>query len=272
MPVRGFARQAVLEIDTASLSFGDRRLWTDLSLEVYPGEFLAVLGANGSGKTSLLRAILGLLPLSAGTVRVAGLAARRGSTAVGYIPQQQRLDPLTPMRARDLVAQSLVGHRWGPGWPDARRRRRVTELIDAVGATAFRDRPVGQLSGGEQQRIRVAQALAADPRLLLCDEPLLSLDPTSQHTVTGLIEDQRRAHGAAVLFVTHEINAVLPYVDRVLYLADGRFRIGPAEAVLTSAALSDLYGAPIEVGVGDQIIEASVAVPEHHRQNRGDVP
>ncbi len=258
----------VLRLAGASLGFGERTLWSGLDLEVAPGEFVAVLGANGSGKTSLLRVILGLQPLTAGRVEVAGRTARRGSRAIGYVPQQRRADPLTPLRARDFVGQALDGHRWGPGWPSARRREVVARALAEVGASAYADAPIGVLSGGEQQRVRIAQSLVSSPALLLCDEPLLSLDLASQRTVTALVDRVRRDRGPAVLFVTHEINPVLPYVDRVLYLAGGRFRVGTVDEVLNSATLSDLYGAPIDVvRVGGRILVAGVpdvSEHEHH--------
>ncbi|MEV6349083.1 ATP-binding cassette domain-containing protein [Actinoplanes sp. NPDC051851] len=215
-----------LAIRDASLSFGDRTLWSHLTLDVEPGEFIAVLGANGSGKTSLLRVILGQQRLSSGTVAITG--------GIGYVPQQRRIDTLTPLRARDLVGLGLTGHRWGINLPGGGRRRRVDAMLEKVGATDFADRPVGLLSGGEQQRVRIAQALIAGPDLLICDEPLLSLDQRSQHATTALVDQRRRAEGTAVLFVTHEINPVLPYVDRALYLSEGRFRTGSMEEALAS--------------------------------------
>ncbi len=253
---------AALRFEDASLAFGDRRLWTDLNLTVERGEFLAILGSNGSGKTSLLRVILGLQSLAAGSVSVAGEPPHRGSRHIGYVQQQRRIDPLTPLRACDLVGQGLDGHRWGTGWPSAARRQRIEAALVAVDAARYADQPVGLLSGGEQQRIRIAEALVADPALLLCDEPLLSLDLASQSAVTALIDRRRRASGTAVVFVTHEINPVLPYVDRVLYLANGRFRVGPIDEVLSSATLSELYGVPIEVvRSGGRILVAGV--PDH---------
>jgi zinc/manganese transport system ATP-binding protein len=258
----GIRPTAALKFERAALAFGDRRLWTELSLTVERGEFLAVLGANGSGKTSLLRVILGLQALASGSVTVAGEPPRRGSRYIGYVQQQRRIDPLTPLRARDLVGQGLDGHRWGPGWPSAARRNRIERALVAVDAGRYADQPVGMRSGGEQQRIRIAEALVADPALLLCDEPLLSLDLASQAAVTALIDRRRRRSGTAVVFVTHEINPVLPYVDRVLYLANGQFRVGPIAEVLTSATLSELYGVPIEVvRSGGRILVAGV--PDH---------
>jgi len=232
----------------ASVTFGDRTLWEGLDLDVAAGEFVAVLGPNGSGKTTLVRVLLGLLPLSAGEVRIAGTVPRRGSPAIGYIPQQKAIDPDLPLRGRDLVGLGLDGHRLGLGLVSRKaRRERVDAALAAVDGTAYADSPVGRLSGGEQQRLRVAQALVGGPDVLLCDEPLLSLDLSHQRTVTRLIDARRRSAGTAVLFVTHEINPVLPLVDRILYLVDGRFRIGTPDEVMTSEVLSELYRTRVDV-------------------------
>jgi zinc/manganese transport system ATP-binding protein len=242
------ATTPALSLRNARVSFGNRTLWEGLDLDVAPGEFVAVLGPNGSGKTTLVRVLLGLLPLSDGEVRIAGRPPRRGSPSIGYVPQQKALDPDLPLRGRDLVGLGLDGHRLGLG---LRARRRRRELVDAalaaVGGSAYADAPVGRLSGGEQQRLRVAQALVGGPDVLLCDEPLLSLDLSHQRTVTRLIDERRRTADTAVLFVTHEINPVLPLVDRVLYLVDGRFRIGPPEEVMSSEVLSELYRTHVDV-------------------------
>jgi zinc/manganese transport system ATP-binding protein len=254
----------------AALSYGPRTLWSDLDLTVQPGEFLAVLGPNGTGKTSLLKVLLGLTPLTRGQSEVGGRALRRGNPDIGYIPQHRGYDSDVPLRARDLVRLGVDGHRWGVGLPHRERRRRVDDLLAQVGATAFADVPLGQLSGGEQQRLRVAQALATDPRLLLCDEPLLSLDLHHQQLVVDLIDARRRDHDTAVLFVTHEINPVLPLVDRVLYLIDGSFRLGAPDEVMTSEVLSDLYGSPVEVIRRDDrlvVLGGADDAPAHHHHD-----
>ncbi len=239
---------AVVSLRGATLSYGSRVLWEDLDLDVAPGEFVAVLGPNGSGKTSLMRVLLGLAPLRAGTVRVVGEPPGRGNRRIGYIPQQRAMEESLTLRGRDLVGLGLDGHRWGTGLRGMRARRaRVDRALDSVGARAFADAPVGRLSGGEQQRLRVAQALISDPEVLLCDEPLLSLDLANQQVVSSLIDERRRATNTAVLFVTHEINPVLPLVDRILYLVDGRFRIGRPDEVMTTQTLSELYRAPVDV-------------------------
>ncbi|MWA16222.1 metal ABC transporter ATP-binding protein [Streptomyces sp. BA2] len=237
----------VISLRGAALAYGDRVLWRDLDLDVAPGEFLAVLGPNGSGKTSLLRVLLGRQQLTAGSLTVLGRAPRRGSRHIGYVPQHKSLPEHTMLRGRDLVRLGVDGHRWGPRLARRTVRRQVDDLLDSVGAAPYADVPVGRLSGGEQQRIRIAQALATDPRILLCDEPLLSLDLQHQRTVTTLVERRRRSANTAVVFVTHEINPVLGLVDRVLYLAQGGFRIGPPDEVMTSSTLSELYGTRVDV-------------------------
>jgi zinc/manganese transport system ATP-binding protein len=206
---------SAVSLRQATLNRGGREIWSGLDVEVAPGEFLAVLGPNGAGKSSLLRVLLGLLPLTSGTVTVCGEQPRRGSRSVGYVPQQHGFDADLGIRARDLVRLGADGHRYGLG-RDRGLGQRVDAAIAEVGAASFADAPVGRLSGGEQQRLRMAQALLGDPRVLLCDEPLLSLDLNHQQAVVELIDRRRRAAGTAVVFVTHEVNPVLPVTDRIL--------------------------------------------------------
>jgi len=236
-----------VRLKDASLAYGARVVLDKLNVTVQPSEFLAVLGPNGAGKTTLLRVLLGLQALTSGTVEVRGVTPRRASRHIGYVPQQRAFDPDLPIRGRDLVQLGLDGHRYGLPIPRRKTRRLVDEAVEAVGAGAFAHAPVGMLSGGEQQRLRIAQALLGDPELLLCDEPLLSLDLAHQRAVTELIDERRRRAGTAVVFVTHEINPVLPFVDRVLYLVGGRWAIGAPGEVLTSQRLSELYGTPVDV-------------------------
>ncbi|MDH6520819.1 zinc/manganese transport system ATP-binding protein [Streptomyces sp. SAI-135] len=257
---------SVITLRAAALSYGSRTVWHDLDLDVRPGEFLAVLGPNGAGKTSFVRALLGRQPLSAGELTVLGRAPREAARHLGYVPQQAALSAQALLRARDLVRFGIDGHRFGPRLRTAAVRRRVDEILASVGASAYADVPVGLLSGGERQRVRVGQALATDPRVLLCDEPLLSLDLHHQRAVTELVDARRRSHGTAVVFVTHEINPVLGLVDRVLYLAPGGHRIGTPDEVLTSTSLSRLYGTRVDVlrVHGRVVVVGAHDEPAHH--------
>ena len=236
------------ELDGVSIELGGRTILDGISLRVQPGEMVAVLGPNGAGKSTLLRALLGLIPPAKGTIRIAGAPPRRGRADVGYCPQARSLDRETPLRARDRVGFGLDGHRWGlRGLPRAERDRRIREALAAVDALPLADGPAGQLSGGEQQRLAIAQALLSRPRLLLLDEPLASLDVRSQKAVVELVDRLRRQFGMAVLFVTHGINPLLGAIDRVCWLANGSAAIGSVDEVIRSDVLSRLYGAPIEV-------------------------
>jgi zinc/manganese transport system ATP-binding protein len=235
----------------AAVRLGDRTVWSDVSLTVCEGEFVAVLGPNGAGKSTLIRAVLGLLPLAAGEASVLGRPPGAARSEIGYLPQRHGFDGGTNIRGVDLVQLGLDGARWGlplPGLPGSRRTaQRVAEVIELVGATAYARKPIGQLSGGEQQRLLIAQALARRPRLLLLDEPLDSLDLPNQAAVAALVRRICRDENVAVMLVTHDVNPILTYLDRVVYLAAGTAVDGTPEDVVSSATLSRLYGAPVEV-------------------------
>jgi len=259
--------------------YGSRTLVGPLDLEIQPGEVVAVLGPNGSGKTTLLKVLLGILSPLAGLVEIEGLAPRHARRRVGYIPQHRDFDRDLPIRGRELVGLGLSGHRLGLPWARKAEREAIDRALAAVGAQGYADAPVGMLSGGEQQRLRIAQALLGEPSVLLCDEPLLALDLRRQAQVIELIDRQRTEREAAVLFVTHEINPVLPLVDRLLYLVHGRAAVGTPHEVLTTERLSDLYGTDVEVvEVGGRIVvvagddSASQLLGHHHDHAHEDGP
>ena len=272
--------RAAVELDRAAVRVGGRTIWSELSLRVAPGEFVALLGPNGAGKSTLLKVLLGGLPLSAGTARVLGAAPGEANRAIGYLPQRRALDAGTRLRAQDVVRLGLDGDRWGlplprglprlGGAPRARppaARERVAEALGLVGAGGCARRAIGELSGGEQQRVLIAQALVRRPRLLLLDEPLDSLDLPNQGAVAALVGRICRQQGVATVLVAHDVNPLLPYLQRVVYLARGRAVEGPVGEVMTSATLSALYEVPVEVlraSDGRLVVVGQPEPPAHH--------
>jgi len=240
----------ITAVDLAA-RLGERTIWQGATFRITAGEFVAVLGPNGAGKSTLLRMLLGLVPPSQGQLIVLGAAPRLGSPQIGYVPQRRSLDPELAARGRDFVALGVDGHCWGFGLPVGAGQRhkleQVAAALESVEAAAYADRPIGQLSGGEQQRLLLAQALVGKPRLLLLDEPLASLDLRNQSAIAQLVARLARAGDITVLLVAHDINPLLPVVNRVLYLAHGQVVMGEPQDVITTESLSRLYGAPVEV-------------------------
>lgn len=243
----------LIQVEDAAVELAGRTIWQHVQLSVRPGEFLAILGPNGAGKSTLLKAILGLLPLSAGRITVLDHPAKRGNAAIGYVPQRRHFESDVRIRGRSIVRLGLDGGKWGLPLPLLQRRKemeaaaRVQQAINQVGAGAYADRPIGELSGGEQQRLLIAQALVTHPRILALDEPLDSLDLRNQQGVAGVIRQISRETGAAVLLVAHDINPILTAVDRVVYVAHGQVAVGTPEEVITTETLSRLYNTSIEV-------------------------
>jgi zinc/manganese transport system ATP-binding protein len=234
--------------DEVAAAYGSRLVWQQASFSVEPGEFVAVLGPNGGGKSTLLRLLLGLMPPAAGRLEVLGKRPHRGNADIGYVPQRRNIDPDLPVRGRDFVHLGIDGNRWGVAVGNAAgNRERVDQALAAVNAQAYADRPIGHVSGGEQQRLLLAQALAGKPRMLLLDEPLASLDLRNQIVIAELVSELARANGLTVLLIAHDINPLLRIVDRVLYVAHGGVAIGRPAEVITTERLSRLYDAPIEV-------------------------
>jgi zinc/manganese transport system ATP-binding protein len=236
-----------IELDRATIAREGRTILSDVSLAIHAGEFVGVLGPNGAGKTTLLHAILGLLRPAAGAVKVLGAPPTRGNPAAGYLPQQRTPVADLYLRGWDFVASALHGERWGLPLMGRAGRREVERAIATVEAQALATRPLCELSGGELQRLLLAQALLGTPKLLLLDEPLLSLDPHFQQATVALVKQVQQTERITVLFTAHELNPLLGAMDRVLYLGHGRAALGTVDEVITSEMLSRLYGTPIEV-------------------------
>jgi zinc/manganese transport system ATP-binding protein len=250
----------LLRLDGITVRLSGREVLSDVSFTIRPGEFTGLIGPNGAGKTTILRVILGLLPPSSGTVTVAGQPVgghRRGGlgrlvrssqgSVIGYVPQKLLIEPDMPLRVRDVVALGIDGNRLGVPLPSRGRRELVAETLRAVGADGYADARVGELSGGEQQRVMIAHALISKPRLLLLDEPLANLDLRSAQGIVGVLDRLAREQQIAVLISAHDMNPLAPVMDRVVYVAAGRAAVGRADEVLRTEVLSQLYGQHVDV-------------------------
>ncbi|MGG2464786.1 metal ABC transporter ATP-binding protein [Streptomyces sp. RGM 3693] len=262
----------VVALRDAAVRVGGRTLWAGADLRVGPGEFTAVLGPNGVGKSTMIKVLLGTLPAAGGEVRVLGARPGQANDRIGYLPQRRSFDASMRIRGIDVVRMGLDGDRWGVPlpFPTARRRaerERVAEVVELVGASGYAHRPIGQCSGGEQQRLLIAQALVRRPELLLLDEPLDSLDLPNQSAVAALIGRICHQEGVAVVMVAHDVNPILHHLDRVVYLAEGGAAAGTPQEVITSKTLTRLYGTPVEVlrtSAGRLVVVGQPEAPARH--------
>ncbi len=256
------ASQPLLEVRGATVNIDGRDILRDVNFSINHGEFTGLIGSNGAGKTTLFRVILGLQRQVTGSVLVHGEPITRANRSIGYVPQKVLFDPDLPIRARDLVALGADGHRYGLSRRPRALHAAVDEMLDAVDAGSFADRRVGGLSGGEQQRVLVAHALISRPELLLLDEPLANLDPGSVEEIIALLHRVSQRQRVAILLSAHEMNPLLPVMDRVVYVANGHVASGTTDEVVRPSVLSALYGHHVDVlRVHGRVLVVATALP-----------
>jgi zinc/manganese transport system ATP-binding protein len=246
-PTASGLRELALRADHLEVAYRQHIVWRDATFEVTRGEFVAVIGPNGAGKTTLFRLLLGLQHPTSGSLTVFGTPPRRGNPRIGYVPQRHSIDNDTYFAAEALVHLGICGTAWGPGLSSRAHRDAARKALQAVQATDLGPRSLGALSGGELQRVFLAEALVGNPEMLLLDEPLTSLDLRRSRELVELVHELVRSRGVTTLLVAHDINPLIECLDKVIYVANGRVASGPPERVLTSSSLSELYGVPVEV-------------------------
>jgi zinc/manganese transport system ATP-binding protein len=229
----------LVELDDVDVRLGGRQILRHVTTSIGDGEFTGLIGPNGAGKTTLLRVILGLQDVSEGTVRKTG--------TVGYVPQKLLIEPDMPLRVKDVVSLGIDGNKLGIRLPSRERNDRVEEMLIAVGADRYKNARVGELSGGEQQRVMIAHALVSKPGLLLLDEPLANLDISSAQGIVTVLSDLSRKEGIAVLLSAHDMNPLLPVMDRIIYVAGGHVAAGTVDEVVQPEVLGELYGHEVDV-------------------------
>jgi len=237
----------LLRLDGVGVRLGGREILRDVSFSIRPGEFTGLIGPNGAGKTTLLRVILGLQQVTTGSVLIDGAPRAPRESSIGYVPQKLAIEPDMPLRVRDVVSLGVDGQKFGLRLPSRARRELVSDMVTAVGAQQYADARIGELSGGEQQRVMIAHALISRPRLLLLDEPLANLDLSSEQGIVSMLARLARAEGVAVLLSAHDMNPLMPVMDRIVYVAAGRVAVGSTDEVVQPEVLSRLYGQHVDV-------------------------
>jgi zinc/manganese transport system ATP-binding protein len=254
----------LITAENLAAGYRDKTVWQDANFAFGRGEFIAVIGPNGAGKTTLFRMLLGLQAPLSGSLEVFGEPPSRGNPRIGYVPQRHIIDRDTNVECLELVRLGLSGKKWGFN-PFSRDDHDAAVLaLEGVGATELAHRPLGVLSGGELQRIFLAEALVSKPDILLLDEPLSNLDLRRETDLLHQINSVVRTRGVTALLIAHNINPLLPHLDKVMYIANGKVATGKPSEVLTSESLTALYGVQVEVLSDPHGNVAIIGVEEHH--------
>ncbi len=241
------APETIVVAENLGAGYQTNVVWGNASFTINRGQFVAIIGPNGAGKTTLFRLLLGLQRPTSGTLQVFKAQPKRGNPRIGYVPQRHVIDSDTNVEALELVRLGYSGGKWGIGLFSRADRRAADEALESVGATDLAHRPLGELSGGELQRVFLAEALVSNPDMLLLDEPLSNLDIKRERELLQVVNEIVRTRNVTALLIAHHINPLLPYLDNVVYIANGKVATGKPSEVLTSESLSALYGVRIEV-------------------------
>lgn len=264
VPVSVSSDQPLILAEHLSAGYRGRTVWRDANFAIDQGEFVAVIGPNGAGKTTLFRLLIGVQRQLGGSVKVFGEAPRRGSPQIGYVPQQHVIDAESHLESLELVRLGFSGSSWGINPFAHSDREEALAALEDVKATDLAHRPLAELSGGELQRIFLAEALVSNPRVLLLDEPLSNLDLRRERELLRLVDDVVRSRNVTALLIAHNINPLLPYLDRVIYVANGKVASGRPDEVLTSESLSRLYEVDVEVLRDSKGNVAIIGIDGHH--------
>ena len=240
-------REVLLSLTNVSVSRSKQQILQNVNLEIKNGEFYGLIGPNGAGKTTLLKLILGFISQDEGQIEIGTSTEARHRLTIGYVPQKIEFDRDIPLRARDLVALGMDGHKFGISLFDKKKRALVNDILQAVSAYEFADARIGELSGGQQQKIMIAHALVSNPKILLLDEPLANLDLKSQHEVIELVNKLRTEQDISILFSAHDMNPLMDVMDKIIYIANGRIAVGKVDEIVTGKNLTLLYGYPVDV-------------------------
>ena len=262
--INAASQQQIVTAENLVAGYSDKIVWREANFGLNAGEFVAIIGPNGAGKTTLFRLLLGLLQPISGKLKVFNQPPTRGNRRIGYVPQRHPIDSETNIEALELVHLALCGHRWGFHLSARSGREAASEALKAVGAGDVAHQPLGALSGGELQRIFLAEALVSDPEILLLDEPLSNLDIRRARELVQLVNGVVRSRKVTALLVAHDINPLLPYLDKVVYVANGKVATGEPKEVLTSERLTALYEVRVEVIRDSRGNVAIIGTENHH--------
>jgi zinc/manganese transport system ATP-binding protein len=259
-------KSEIIQAENLAAGYQGNVVWQNASFSIDRGEFVAIIGPNGAGKTTLFRMLLGLQPPVGGQVKIFGQLPSKGNPKIGYVPQRHSVDSEMTIESLELVRLGFSGKRWGFGLFSQKNadRKAALEALQAVGAEELAQRSLGVLSGGELQRVFLAEALVSNPEVLLLDEPLSNLDIRREKELLQLVNNVVRSRKVTALLIAHNINPILPYLDKVIYIANGKVATGRPDEVITSERLSALYGVHIEVLHDSRGNIAIIGVEDYH--------